>query len=83
MKQMIGNMIRYHRKQSGLSQKDLADLAEVGKTVVYDIEKGKSNFRIDTFLRITNVLNIRIDFNSQLMDYWRRQYEKTYSEDAQ
>ncbi len=79
---MIGDIVRFHRKQAGLSQKELADLAEVGKTVVFDIEKGRSNFRIDTFLNILNVLNIRIDFSSQLMNLWRKQYAKANTEDA-
>jgi transcriptional regulator with XRE-family HTH domain len=37
----IGNIIRFHRKKSGLTQKALADIAGVGKTVVFDIENGK------------------------------------------
>lgn len=38
----IANLVHYYRKQSGLSQQELARLAGVGKTVIYDIEKGKS-----------------------------------------
>ena len=83
MKQMIGDIVRFHRKQAGLSQKELADLAEIGKTAVFDIEKGKNNFRIDTFLRILNVLNIKIEFNGQLMSLWRNQYEKNKIDDAE
>jgi len=35
----IGEIVLFHRKQSGLSRDQLAVLAGVGKTVIYDIEK--------------------------------------------
>lgn len=70
--QHIGKIIRFHRKKSGLSQKALAQLANLGKTVVFDIEKGKLSVRFDTLLRVLNVLNIKIDFQSQLMDLYEK-----------
>ena len=57
-----------HRKEAGLSQKKLAELAGVGKTVVFDLEKGKETVQLDTLLKIFEVLNIRVQLNSQLMD---------------
>ena len=80
MKKMIGNIIRYHRKEANISQKELARLAEIGKTAVFDIEKGKSNYRIETLFRVFNVLNIKIEFKSPLMEIWRYQYEKNNTE---
>jgi len=41
----IGGIIQKTRKKAGLSQKELADLAGVGKTSVSDIEKGKDTVR--------------------------------------
>lgn len=76
MKKKIGNMIRYHRKQANISQKELANLAEIGKTAVFEIEKGKNNYTIDILLKIFNVLNIKMEFESPLMGIWREQYEK-------
>lgn len=58
----IANSIRYYRKQSGLSQQKLAQLAGVGKTVIYDIEKGKQSVRLSTLLKVLDVLNIQIKF---------------------
>lgn len=37
----VGRIVQFHRKQAGLSRIALADIAGVGKTIVYDIEKGK------------------------------------------
>lgn len=64
----LGNIIRHHRKISGLTRIECARLAGVGKTVVYDIEHGKASIQFNTLLRILNVLNIRIQLSSPLMD---------------
>lgn len=63
----IGNIIRFHRRQAGLSQEELATLAGVGKTVVFDIEKGKVSIRFSTLTRLLEALNVQIKFESQLM----------------
>jgi y4mF family transcriptional regulator len=64
----IGEIVLLHRKQSGLSRNQLADLAGVGKTVIYDIEKGKETIRFSTLQKVFKALNIRIDFTSPLME---------------
>ena len=60
----IANLIHYYRKQSGLSQQELAQLAGVGKTVIYEIEKGKESVRLNTLLKVLDVLNIQIKFET-------------------
>lgn len=60
----IANLIHYYRKQSGLSQQELALLAGVGKTVIYEIEKGKESVRLNTLLKVLDVLNIQIKFET-------------------
>ena len=62
----IGNIIRYHRKQSGLTQQELANLAGVGKTVVFDIEKGKESVQLNTLMKVLAVLNIRVKLDAPL-----------------
>ncbi|WP_133140277.1 helix-turn-helix transcriptional regulator [Legionella genomosp. 1] len=67
----IANLVHYYRKHSGLSQQELARLAGVGKTVIYDIEKGKESVRLNTLLKVLDVLNIQIKFETpfpQTMD---------------
>ncbi len=46
--QILSFVIRQHRKIAGLSQLQLAELAGVGKTVVFDLEKGKETVQLDT-----------------------------------
>jgi HTH-type transcriptional regulator/antitoxin HipB len=60
----IAKIVHYYRKQSGLSQQELATLAGIGKTVVFDIEKGKETVRLNTLLKVLHVLNIKIKFET-------------------
>ncbi len=60
----IANVVHYCRKQSGLSQQELAELAGVGKTVIFDIEKGKETVKLNTLLKVLDVLNIRMKFET-------------------
>ena len=41
----IGKLVFFHRKKSGLSRNQLAELAGVGKTLIYDLENGKQTIR--------------------------------------
>ena len=60
----IAKIIHYYRKQSGLSQQELARLAGVGKTVIFDIEKGKETVQLNTLLKVLDVLNIQMKFET-------------------
>lgn len=56
----IAKVLHYCRKQSGLSQQELARLAGVGKTIIFDLEKGKETVQLNTLLKVLDVLNIRL-----------------------
>ena len=66
--QKLAEVIRLHRKAAKLSRIQLADLAGVGKTVIYDIEKGKESVQLDTLQKILKALNIKIVLTSPIMD---------------
>ena len=68
MTERIAEIIRLHRKAARLSRIELAELAGVGKTVIYDIEKGKVSVQLDTLTKILKVLNITLVLKSPLMD---------------
>jgi y4mF family transcriptional regulator len=61
----FGKIIKCHRKKSKLTQIQLADLAGVGKTVIFDIEHGKETVQFDSFQKVCRVLNISIEFKAQ------------------
>ncbi len=63
----LSELVRLHRKAAGLSRNDLAALAGVGKTVLYDLEHGKMTVRLDTLLKILRTLNITVHYDSPLL----------------
>ena len=62
----LGTLIKDHRKEAGLTQLELANLAGVGKTTVFDIEKNKETIRFNNLLVVLKVLNIKVEFISPL-----------------
>jgi len=64
----LAAVIRKHRKAAGLSQLELAEMAGVGKTVVFDLEKGKETVQLDTLRKILSVLNIRVQLTSPFLN---------------
>lgn len=61
-------VIKKHRKAAGLSQLQLAEMAGVGKTVIFNIEKGKETIQLDTLRKILAVLNIKVQLTSPFMN---------------
>ncbi len=64
----IGSIAHFHRKQAGLSRNQLASLAGVGKTSIYDLEHGKMSMQWNTVLTILGALNISVNYDSPLME---------------
>lgn len=73
----LSKIIRFHRKKSGLTQKELADLANIGKTVIFDLEKGKTSVQFDIIEKVLNALNIKITFDSPIMQLMKNENEKS------
>ena len=65
--QEIATLVQFHRKKAALSRNELADLAGVGKTVVFDIEHGKATVQYQSLAKILATLNIRLSFQSPYM----------------
>lgn len=62
----LGSFIKDHRKKAGLTQLGLANLAGVGKTTVFDLEKNKETVRLNNLFAVLQVLNIKVEFKSPL-----------------
>ena len=63
----IANLVKQHREVAGLSQAELALLAGVGKTSVFDIEHGKQTIRLEVLLKVLAALNIELEPTSPLL----------------
>jgi len=70
----LATIIKMHRKAAKLTQLQLAELAGVGKTVVFDIEKGKDTVKLQTLQKILKVLNIEMKFTSPLLNNTGKKY---------
>jgi y4mF family transcriptional regulator len=64
----LAQLIKSHRKKAALAQAQLAKLAGVGKTVIWDIENGKESVQWDTLQKIFRVLNITAEWRSPLLN---------------
>ena len=72
----LAGIIIYHRKKSGLTRVELAKLAGVGKTVVFDIEHAKETVRLKSLIKILTVLNISIEFHGPLMQTYKENVDE-------
>lgn len=63
----IADLVKQHREVAGLSQAELALLAGVGKTSVFDIEHGKQTIRLEVLLKVLAALNIELKPTSPLL----------------
>jgi y4mF family transcriptional regulator len=64
---LLAKILKKHRKTAGLSQLQLAELAGIGKTAVFELEKGKETVQLNTLRKVLTVLNIKVTLTSQLM----------------
>jgi len=71
----LSDIIRFHRRRAGLSRIDLATLAGIGKTALYDIENGKQTMRWNTLMQLLQALNIQVWLDSPLMDFMDKEHE--------
>lgn len=58
----IGMKIRYLRQEKGISVRELADLADVNKSTIVNLEAGRFDARLDTLQSIANALGKEVDF---------------------
>jgi predicted transcriptional regulator len=59
----LNEIIKTRRKELGISQLDLAEMAEISLATVKDIERGKGNPSISTVKKIINVLGMEMNFD--------------------
>ena len=57
---VIGHTIRHRRKELGITQPHLAELAKVSKNTLYKLERGQGNPSLDVLTKIADVLGMEI-----------------------
>lgn len=56
----LGLAIRRRRKELGLTQQALAELAGCGLAFLYDLERGKPSVRLDKVLDVLDVIGLEL-----------------------
>ncbi len=69
----LGRVIRFHRKKAKLTQLELAKLAGIGKTAVFDLEKGNPNAQLSTLLSVLHVLNLHLSLEGPIMHLFKEE----------
>mgnify|MGYP005790355489 CR=1 FL=1 len=61
-KKLLGSRIRTVRQGQNMSQADLAARASVSLPLISNIELGKTNMQLETFVKIAEVLQVSTDY---------------------
>jgi y4mF family transcriptional regulator len=56
----IGEAIKNRRKQLGITQPDLAELAKVSINTLYKLERGQSNPSLEVLNKLAEVLGLEL-----------------------
>ncbi len=59
LKAEIGLQIKQRRKELGLEQVDLCEMAEIGSTTLSKLEQGKGNITLDVLEKLIEVLGLQ------------------------
>ncbi|WP_313236112.1 helix-turn-helix domain-containing protein [Sporosarcina ureae] len=57
---VVGERIRYFRKERGLSQEELAHQASLHNTYIGQLERGEKNATIESLYKVTQALGITL-----------------------
>ena len=70
LQRKFGLVLKRIRKEKGFSQESLANTADIDRTYVSDIEKGKRNISLRIIEKLCNTLQVSLsDFFNQIENY--------------
>lgn len=58
--ELVGNRIAYLRKKNDLSQQKFANEADIERSYLTHVEKGRKNISLNTLKKITSALNVSL-----------------------
>lgn len=59
---MIGQLVKGRRAELKMSQAELAQLANISRPTVVELEKGRTTIQMENFLAVMKALKIKIQF---------------------
>ena len=67
----LATLIRFHRKQAGLSQVELAAMADVSRKVIQELEAGHDTVTWRKLLAVLEILNVKLNPAGPLVEQWK------------
>ncbi len=78
----LASLVRFHRKRAGLSQVDMASMADVSRKVVQDLEASRDGISWRNLMAVLAVLNVNLRPDGPLIDEWFSRSETESQESA-
>lgn len=63
----LSNILKENRSKLGISQIDLAEIAEVSLATIKDLERGKGNPSLSTLEKIADTLGLEIKIEPKII----------------
>lgn len=60
LRKLLGETIRTRREAASMSQEKLAELADLSRNYIGEVERGETNVSIEALVRIAKALRVRI-----------------------
>lgn len=60
LRKVLGETIRNRREADGLSQEKLAELANLSRNYIGELERGETNVSIEALVRVAKALRVRV-----------------------
>ena len=60
LRKFLGETIRAQREAAGLSQEKLAELADLSRNYIGEVERGETNVSVEALARIAKALHVRV-----------------------
>ncbi|MEA3490630.1 MAG: helix-turn-helix domain-containing protein [Campylobacterota bacterium] len=65
LKEQIATTVKQRRKELGLEQVDLCEMADIGSTTLSKLEQGKANITLESLEKLLNVLGLVLTVDVQ------------------
>ena len=66
-KEQIGHLLRTRRKELGVTQRQLAEFADLALNTIYQVERGQANPTLETILTLADTLGLEFDLRAKTL----------------
>ena len=63
----IGALLKARRKELGVTQRQLAEFADLALNTIYQVERGQANPTLETLLTLADTLGLELDLRAKTL----------------